>query len=101
MIKINLGYKVTKRIDAKRISLHPISQNENTVSIMLCVMKAFLDTIINMSFYSQICYSRLDNKILCLVYILLLFSKLHLKKPDQAQRYIASMDHKALPTVHC
>jgi len=52
-------------------------------------------------FYSQICYSRLDNKHLCLVYILFLFSKLHLKKPDQAQRYIASMDHKALPTVHC
>ena len=49
MIKINLSYKVTKRIDAKRISLHPISQNENTVSIVLCVMKAFLDTIINMS----------------------------------------------------
>jgi len=51
-------------------------------------------------FHSQKCYSRLDKKILCLVYILL-FSKLHLKKPDQAQRYIASMDHKALSRVHC
>lgn len=100
MIKINLGYKATKRTDAKRTSLHPISQNENTVSILLRRLSGH-NYQHEFKFYSQICYSRLNNKILCLVYILFLFSKLHLKKPDQAQSYIASMDHKALPKVHC